>query len=57
MSVLVESSLTCSLSSSRGSATLTALESLLGRGYHVSGVITIEKGYENQQAVQEYVSR
>lgn len=39
------------------SATLTALESLLIRGYDVSGVIVIEKGYENQKAIQEYVSR
>ncbi|CAJ1920833.1 unnamed protein product [Cylindrotheca closterium] len=39
------------------SATLTALESLLIRGYNVSGVIVIEKGYENQKAIQEYASR
>mmetsp|Transcript_30737 Transcript_30737/g.73774 ORF Transcript_30737/g.73774 Transcript_30737/m.73774 type:complete len:289 (-) Transcript_30737:99-965(-) len=39
------------------SATLTALESLLIRGYNVSGVIVIETGYENQKAIQEYVGR
>lgn len=39
------------------SATLTALESLLIRGYDVSGVILLETGYENQHALQEYASR
>eukprot|EP00980_Cylindrotheca_fusiformis_P028246 scaffold22589_cov138-Cylindrotheca_fusiformis.AAC.9 len=42
---------------SRQSATLTALESLTTRGYDVNGVIIIEQGYDNQQAVKEYVSR
>jgi len=40
------------------SATLSSLESLLSRGYNVSGIILIEKeGYSNQKAIQEYASR
>lgn len=39
------------------SATLTALEALLIRGYKVDGIILVENGYENKEAVQEYISR
>jgi dethiobiotin synthetase/adenosylmethionine--8-amino-7-oxononanoate aminotransferase len=39
------------------SSTLSSLESLLVRGYNVSGVILLESGYDNQEAIQEYASR
>ena len=39
------------------SATLSSLESLLSRGYNVAGLILIETGYSNQEAIQEFCSR
>jgi dethiobiotin synthetase/adenosylmethionine--8-amino-7-oxononanoate aminotransferase len=39
------------------SATLSSLESLLVRGYDVSGIVLLETGYANQRAIQEYASR
>ena len=39
------------------SATLSALESLLSRGYNVTGLVLIEAGYSNQNAIREYASR
>jgi dethiobiotin synthetase/adenosylmethionine--8-amino-7-oxononanoate aminotransferase len=39
------------------SATLSALESLIIRGYDVAGIIMLETGYDNQSAIQEYASR
>jgi dethiobiotin synthetase/adenosylmethionine--8-amino-7-oxononanoate aminotransferase len=39
------------------SATLSALESLLSRGYDVSGIVLIETGYSNQSAIREYACR
>jgi dethiobiotin synthetase/adenosylmethionine--8-amino-7-oxononanoate aminotransferase len=39
------------------SATLSSLESLLSRGYNVTGLVLIEAGYSNQNAIREYASR
>jgi dethiobiotin synthetase len=39
------------------SATLTALESLILRGYHVAAIVMLETDYQNQSAIREYVSR
>ncbi len=39
------------------SATLSSLESLLSRGYNVTGLVLIETGYSNQCAIREYISR
>ena len=39
------------------SATLSALESLIIRGYDVAGIILLETGYSNQSAIREYASR
>lgn len=39
------------------SATLSSLESLLIRGYEVSGIVLLETGYANQRAIQEYATR
>ena len=39
------------------SATLSSLESLLVRGYYVSGIVLLETGFSNHEAIQEYASR
>lgn len=39
------------------SATLSSLESLLFRGYNVTGLILIESGHNNQEALIEYARR
>ena len=39
------------------SATLSTLEALLSRGYNVTGLVLIEAGYSNQNAIREYASR
>lgn len=39
------------------SATLSSLESLLLRGYDVAGLMLLENGYDNLNALREYASR
>ena len=39
------------------SATLSALESLIVRGYDVAGIVMLETDYDNVSAIREYASR
>lgn len=39
------------------SATLSALESLMIRGYNIMGMVVLETGYDNVSAFREYASR
>jgi bifunctional dethiobiotin synthetase / adenosylmethionine---8-amino-7-oxononanoate aminotransferase len=39
------------------SATLSSLESLILRGYHVAGIVLLETGYDNGSALREYAGR
>lgn len=39
------------------SATLSSLESLISRGYDVAGIVLLETGYDNVNAIREYVGR
>ena len=39
------------------SATLSAMESLLIRGYDIAGMVVPETGYDNASALRDYASR